>query len=125
MVNQSEIAKYVRQAGKECPAPYRRKLITELQNNLSDFLEDNPEYTMKDVMEHFGSPEKFSDECLLAMDEAGRRNILSKTRWIKKVVCVGIATAVLIIAIAAIWIVSENSQSAAHYYYEEIIELKK
>lgn len=122
MINQKEIAKYVRQAGKGCPSPYRRKLKKELQNNLSDFLADNPEHTMENVLEHFGSPEKFADECLLAMDEAGRRNILHKTKWIKKVVCVGIAAVVLIIAIAAIWIVRENSQSVIYYYYEEILE---
>lgn len=36
MVTQKEITKYLRQTERVCPAPYRRKLITELQNNLSE-----------------------------------------------------------------------------------------
>lgn len=77
---------------------------------------------MEDVLEHFGSPEKFADEYLFAMDDVERRIILHNTRWIKLVVCFGIATIILVIAIAAIWIVYENSQSVIHYDYEEIIE---
>lgn len=122
MVTQKEITKYLRQTERVCPAPYRRKLITELQNNLSEFLDDNPEHTMDDVLEHFGSPEKFADEYLLAMDDRGRKVILHKTRCIKLAVCFGTAMAILIIAIAALWIVHENSQSVIHYCYEEIIE---
>lgn len=90
MVNQREIAKYVRQAGKKCSAPYRRKLIAELQNSLSDFFEDNPEHSMEDILEHFGSPEKFADEYLLAMDRAERSNLLRIAKWIKITVCVSI-----------------------------------
>lgn len=120
MVNQREISKYVRQSRKGCPAPYRRKLITELQNNLSDFLENNPERTMEDVLEHFGFPEKFADEYLLVMDDKDRMNALHKARWVRKTICVGVATIVLIVAIASVWIVRENSQTVGYYYFEEV-----
>ena len=120
MVNQGEIAKYLRQAGKGCPAPYRRKLITEIRNNLSKFLEDNPECTMDDVLGHFGSPEKFADEYLLAMDNTDRINVFRKTGWVKKTICIGVAGIVLIVAIATAWIVRENSQTAGYFYFEEI-----
>lgn len=106
MINQRDIAKYVKQVGKRCPAPYRRKLMTELPDNLADFVNDNPEASMEDILKHFVSPEKFADECLLTMDETKRRNILHRAAWSGKVVCMGIAMAIAIvlgvIAIAAI-----------------------
>lgn len=102
MIDQRDIAKYVRQVGKRCPASYRRKLITELPNNLADFVKDHPEATMEDILKHFGSPEKFADEYLLTMDETKRRNIFHKAAWSGKVVCLGIAIALAIIAVAVI-----------------------
>lgn len=122
MVSQREIAKYLKQVRKGCPAPYRRKLMTEIRNNLSEFLDDRPECTMEDILKHFGPPEKFADEYLLAMEDAERRTILHKAKWIKLAVCFGTAMIILIVAIAAIWIVYENSQSVIHYSYDEIIE---
>ena len=122
IVNEGEIAKYLRQAKKGCPAPYRRKLIVELQNNLYEFLENNPEHTMEDVLEHFGSPERFADEYLLAMDNYDRINAFRKTKWIRKMLCIGVATIVLIVAIATVWIVCENSQTVGYFYFEEVHE---
>lgn len=120
MVNQGEIAKYLRQARKGCPASYRRKLITEIRNNLSEFLDDNPECTMEDVLDHFGPPEKFADEYLLAMDNNDRINVFRKAGCVKKTICVGIAAIVLIVAIATVWIVHENSQTVGYFYFEEV-----
>lgn len=113
MIHQKELTNYVRQVGKKCPTLYRRKLTAELHDSLSDFLEDTPEHTMADVLEHFGSPEKFADEYLLTMDETERRTVLHKARWIRKAVSAGMAIAILIIAVVVGWIVHDNSQSVA------------
>lgn len=123
MVEQREITNYVRQAGDGLPFAVRRKLRTDLQNSLSDFLDTRPDRTMDDVVEHFGSPEKFMDEYVLAMEPARRRKLLRKAKWFKRTVCIGIAVAVLIVATGTIWIVRENSRTVGYYYTEEVIEL--
>lgn len=117
---QKEISEYIRQVGKSCPYSFRRKLLSELQSNLSDFLSVHPDCTMEDVLSHFGSPEKFADEYILAMDSIGRQTMLQKGRFFKKVVCVGMTLVLLIVISAAAWIVHENAQSVGDYYTEEI-----
>ncbi len=113
IIPQKEFTNYVMRAGKKCHTSYRRELTAELQNSLSDFIEDTPNHTMADVLEHFGSPEKFADEYLLTMDETERRTVLHKARWIRKAVSAGMAIAILIIAVVVGWIVHDNSQSVA------------
>lgn len=122
MVSQKEIFKYVRQVGRGCPFVYRKKLKSELKDNLYDFLKDNPGYTMEHVLNHFGTPQRFLDEYLLALEEKDRINVFHKTRHLRFAVYVGIAAIIFIIAIAAIWVVHENSRTAIYYYYEEVIE---
>lgn len=122
MISQKEISKYIRQAGKGCPFTYRKIMITELKNNLSDFLNANPDCTMEHVLHHFGTPNRFLDEYLLALEEKERVNAFRKARHIRNAVYAGIAAIILIIAIAAACIVHENSRTAIYYYYEEIIE---
>ena len=120
MVSQKEISKYIRRVGKGCQFSFRRKMIMELQNNLSDFLDGHPECTMDDVLSHFGTPEKFADEYILAMEVADRQKILRKTKLVKKGVCTGVAMVILIVMATAILIVHENSQSVGDYYTDVI-----
>lgn len=125
MVNQRDISKYVWQAKKDCPVLFRKKLAAELQSNLSDFLETHPECTMDHVRAYFGSPEKFADEYLLALDAADRQKLFRKAKWVRKVVFIGTVIVVLVITVAAIWIVNENSRSAGYYYTNEIEVLQE
>lgn len=123
MVMQREISDYVRRVGENCPFSVRMKLKKKLKNSLSDFLDEKSDCTMDDVVEHFGSPEKFTDEYVLAMDAADRQNILHKVKWFKRTIGIGIAVVVLIVVTAAIWVVCENSRMVGYYYTEEVIKL--
>ena len=122
MVSQKEVSKYIKRAGKGCPRPFRRKLSEELQNNISDFLDKDSGRTMEDVLSHFGSPEKFVDEYILAIDIENRQKMLRKAGQARRAVCVGISVIILIIAAAAFMIVRENSRTAGCYYTDTIIE---
>lgn len=119
MTNQTEIKHYLNQVKKHCPYPVRKKLMEELESNLSDFLEQYPDSTITDIVEHFGSPEKFADEYILAMDESRRRGILRKSKWIKRMIFIAALLILLVITVTAVWIVHENSQDVTVYYTEE------
>lgn len=43
MINKKEIKNYLKKAGKNCPPEFRKKLIKELENNISDYIEENPQ----------------------------------------------------------------------------------
>lgn len=120
MTNQTEIKHYLNQVKKHCPYPLRKKLIKELESNLSDFVEQYPDSTMTDIIEHFGSPGKFTDEYILAMDEPERQRIVQKSKWMKRLILLAALLILLIISVTAVWIIHENSRNLSYYYYEEI-----
>lgn len=124
MVNQREINKYIKAAGKGCPFSFRRKLKADLQNSLSDFLDTRSECTMEDVFLHFGSPEKFADEYIITLDTAARQKLLHMEKSIKRIIFLGVAVTVLAVTVAAFWIAYENSLSVPRYITTEIQEVK-
>lgn len=122
MVNEQDLSKYIRQAGKGCPFFVRKRLTAELRSNLSDFLDAHPEYTMEDVRAHFGAPEKFADEYLLTLDENTREKYIHRTKFIKWS-CLFVSLAiVLVIAVTALMLLHEVSETRVYYYYEYVTE---
>ncbi len=120
MVKPNDISNYLKQIGKKVPFAFRKKLITELRHNISEYIDEYPNSTIEDVIDHFGTPEKFADEYILAMDENARKEAIYKAGLIKKSIFITLAIMLLIITTTAIWIICENSQTAG-YYYEEVI----
>lgn len=124
-MNHNLISLYLKQVKKHCPFCFRKKLITELKSDLLDFLKEYPDSTLEDIYQRFGSPETFSYENILAMDEEQRHKLIHRSIRIWRCVFTGVILAVLIILTAAVWIVHENSQHVTPYYREEIIDLSK
>ncbi len=120
MITQKEVAKYLKQVRRFLPYPFKKKLVTELQNNISDFLDENPNSTYDNFISHFGTPQKFADEYILSVDEDTRKKAIHKTKWIKRCIIIGISVIILIALITAIWIICENSQTVITYYSEGI-----
>ncbi len=122
MVNEQDLSKYIRQAGKGCPFFVRKRLTAELRSNLSDFLDAHPEYTMEDVRAHFGVPEKFADEYLLTLDESTRQKYIHSAKFIKWS-CISVSVAIiLILMVTALMLLHEVSETRVYYYYEYVTE---
>lgn len=124
-MKQQLIDLYLKQVKKYCPLSFRKKLITELKSDLLDFLNDHPDSTLENIYQHFGTPETFASEYILAMDNEQRQKLIHRSKWNKRCVLAGAILIVLIIFTAAVWIVHENSQHVLLYYSEEIIDLSK
>ena len=122
MTRQKIVSSYLRQVKKNCSFPFQKRLMTDLENHLFDYLNDNPDSTLEDVVDHLGPPEKFADEHLLAMDETARRKAIQKARWVKWSCLLGVAAIVLIIAVTAVGMLHEISQTRVYYYYEYTTE---
>lgn len=122
MINKKEIKNYLKKAGKNCPPEFRKKLIKELENNISDYIEENPQSATEDILKHFGEPEKFACEYILSMDENDIKKSVLKSKWIKRSVITGISLLILIAVITSAWIIHDNSKSAGVYFKETIIE---
>ncbi len=122
MTQQKIISSYLRQVKRNCPFSIQKKLINDLKNHLFDYFDDNPCSTFEDITNHFGAPEKFADEYLLAMDKDARKKAIQKTKWVKWSFLVGVTAIVFIIAVTAVWMLIEISQKREYHYYEYITE---
>lgn len=122
MTQQKIISSYLKQVRKNCPFSFRNKLIADLRSHLFDYFEDNPGTTFEDITNHLGPPEKFADEYLLVMDETARKKAIQKNRWVKWSVLTGVAAIVLIIAVTAVWMLVEVSQTRVYHSREYITE---
>ena len=120
MTRQEIVSSYLRQVRRNCPFSFRRKLITDLESHILDYLDDNPGSTLEDVINYLGPPEKIADECLLAMDEIARQRILDKTKWIKRAILIGISIIVLITACTAFYTLIKISETRVYYIQESI-----
>lgn len=100
-MEQKEIRRYLKKVKRYCPYPFRKKLMPELEGNLLDFLDENPDSTIADVEEHFGAPETFGYAYILAMEDEERRRLVKQSRRVKVVALA--VTVVCVIAMAA-WV---------------------
>lgn len=107
---------------RNCPFSFRKKLVADLKSHLFDYFDDNPGSTYEDITNHLGPPEKFADEYLLVMEETTRKKAIQKNRWVKWSVLTGVAAIVLIIAVTAVWILVEVSQTRVYHSHEYVTE---
>ena len=122
MNSQKEVKRYLKTAEKNCTGSFKKKLRADLKNYLYDYIEENPDSSFDDIVHHFGEPDKFADEYILAMDDMTRKKLISKSKWIKRIVIIGVIAVFVIAVITAIWIITENSKTAGVYYSEGIIK---
>lgn len=121
MTRQKIISSYLKQIKKNCPFSFRKRLITELESHLSDYLEANPDKTLEDVINYLGPPEKIAYECFFAMEETSRKKMLNKNKWTKRIILVGISIVVLITTYTAVYTLIKISESRVYYIQESII----
>ena len=118
MTRQKIISSYLKQVKKNCPFAFRKRLSTDLESHLSDYLEANPDKTLEDVINYLGPPEKIVDECFWAMEETSRQKMLNKNKWTKRIILVGISIFVLITTYTAVYTLVKISRT---YYIQESI----
>lgn len=120
MTRHNNLSHYKKQVLKHAPLALRKRIKTDLDNSIRDFLDENPDSSIEDIENVFGTAESFADEYILAMDVTERNKTLLKAKWIKHTILLLSVIIVLIILVTAVWVIIENSRTAA-YYYETII----
>ncbi|MDE6873109.1 MAG: hypothetical protein K2P87_01425 [Lachnospiraceae bacterium] len=107
-----EASRYLKKVKYNCPYPFRKKLIPELQGALEDFLDENPDGTMVELVAHFGVPETFGYNYISAMEDAERQRWIKQSRQVKGIVLAVVATCVFTVAVwvgCNIWWNSEHA----------------
>ena len=107
-MDKKEINAYLRQVKRNCPSPFRRTLQKELRGDLLDYTQEHPGATMGELTEHFGAPETFAYEYIIAMDDAKRQRLLRRSRWVIGCLLAGLILSVLLMVGAEMKIYYDN-----------------
>ncbi|MBR3954537.1 MAG: hypothetical protein IKJ63_03575 [Clostridia bacterium] len=97
MAMQNEIKEYIKSVKKQivCPTAESRQMLRELQANVSDFVQENPDADMVQIVEQFGEPEEIAKNYLA---DADPKRISKAINNRKVIIAVGI-TIVIVFAI--------------------------
>lgn len=127
MSNHNTVLKrYIQSVSAELPCTGKAKkhIISQLQDSVSGYLEQNPDADFMSVQAHFGSPQEIATGYVDAQDSP---NLLKKMRTKKKVIAIvsGIMAVILLIWIGAVaWAIKNQNESNNDYEQSriEIIE---
>ncbi len=121
-ISEKELKKYLRRikGALVCNFKTKRKILKDLKNNVEEYLEQNPDSSLEDLMEYFGKPESIAEEFAVS---AGI-DYIKKTKvhkMIKLIVIILLILALVFTIITSIVIITNNKRTAV-YYYEESVE---
>lgn len=117
-MEQKEIKSYLKEVKKNCPFPFRKRLLAELRESVLGYVEEHPDCTMDDVVARFGVAEMVGYGYILEMDEKERKKLLDRAHWIRCCIIAGVVICILLIAGGAAWIHYDNSKPLVYYYGE-------
>lgn len=106
----SEVQKYLKLVEESCPASLRKRLIPELQSELSAYAEKHPQVTVDALINWFGEPEQAVRACLADQENAGRDR--KKDNRKKAAVVISLAVLGVAVILATVWIIRESSRHA-------------
>ncbi|MBR3767704.1 MAG: hypothetical protein IKL10_05635 [Clostridia bacterium] len=99
-----------------CKNGKKRIFIRELKSNISDFVENNPDATIEDIMNCFGKPAEIAESFKAETDILTLRKKLS----VKKLIIIALSAALLIyLAFVIISLIDVHTE--AHGYFQEHI----
>ena len=110
-----EISKYV-----ICPGKLKKEFLNQLKDDIDCFISDNPEATIEDVKENFGTAKAIAESFMQGMDVSG----LNKKLNIRRVILITCIVALIIYA-AFVVISLVDVHNEAHGHIEEGIMMIK
>lgn len=115
------ISKYLKNSLKHCPLVFRKKLKEDLYDSLLEYLAENPEADEDELAVCFGTPEQYTAEYIASLDGDEQVKYLSKSHFVKRIVAVGIAAVILLVAVG-VGAVLYDVHYSSNYYYEITVE---
>ena len=81
-----------------CSGKQKRRILRDIQERISAFVEEHPDCTFTQVEAHFGSPQTIAAACLESMD---LKELLRTIRLRRRIVAVVVAAAFIVITLWA------------------------
>lgn len=117
----SQMRIYFRKINKllVCDRKTKSKVLKDFKNNVYDYIDNNPNTSFDELVEHFGTPDTIAEEFAAEMGA----DYIRKTKCNKKIKIIFIvilASIAVFIGILTTVIILNNSRNAV-YYYEETV----
>ena len=111
-----KLQEYYREVSKHviCPNKLKKEFLNQLKDDIDCFISDNPEATIEDVKENFGTAMAFAESFMQGMDVSG----LNKKLNIRRVILITCIVALIIYA-AFVVISLVDVHNEAHGHIEE------
>lgn len=109
-MEQKTVKSYLKEVRRNCPYPFRKRLMAELGESLHSYLEEHPDCTEEEVVAHFGAAEMFGYSYIAAMEDGERQRLLGRARWIRGCLIAGVMICLLLLVAGQIWISYGNSR---------------
>lgn len=121
-ITEKEIKKYFSKIRRAlvCDFKTKSKILKDLRNEVEEYLERNPDSSLENIIDHFGTPDAIAEEfAISAGTDYIKKYKVHKT--IKLIVIIVLLLTLVFASIASIVIIRNRKRSAI-YYYEETIE---
>ena len=118
LITDREIKNYLKNVQRNCPSELRAKIKADLENNLYEFCEENPQADWEKVIEHFGTPEAYASGFAQAMSIDKQTKTLKKayrSKWWIILVC-----ALLVLLSVSIAMLSTYAKKANEPHFDMI-----
>lgn len=123
MITDKEIYSYLKAVQRNSPPELKAKIKADLENNLYDFREENPQADMPQLVERFGTPEAYAAGFAQAMPADEQAKAVKKANHSKRWIALACVLIILLTASAAIIaIYAKDANETYHYYYSEAVE---
>ncbi|MBQ3604284.1 MAG: hypothetical protein IJA02_10610 [Clostridia bacterium] len=122
MITDKEIYSYLKAVQRNCPTELKSKIKADLENNLYDFREENPQLDMSQLIERFGSPEAYAAGFAQAMPADEQVKAVKKAHLNKWLIALVLVLFVILACVITIFAISDKDINATYYYTEEIID---
>lgn len=113
------LKRYYRAIKREllCPREIKRKILDELQQNISSYQEETPNADLEAIQKHFGTPRQIANAYL---EEMSVPELSKNLRIRKKIIAIILVTLITAISIlgTAVGIALMSSISSSHGYIE-------
>ena len=117
----SQLKIYFRNIKKQiiCDGKTKSEMLKDFENNVYDYIDNNPYTSFDKLVEHFGTPDTIAEEFAAEMGADYIKKLRTKRTLKITIIVFLIALTISIVGIASV-IIKNNRQNAVYYYDETI-----
>ena len=123
-IGEKDLLKYYKEIEKTlaCDKKQKQSILHNLDCNVQEYREQNPNASLEEIITHFGEPKLFAGEMLASLDEGELNTKMKKAKNTKQIVVICCAVVLLVALFAFGWMIVENRTHQITYADSPVIQ---